>query len=211
MKKIKKVNLLIIFSFFSISLFGQNEIKTEKTYFENGKVKSEVNYEEKGEKKIREGKSTFWYDTGELKLVTHYKKNKLNGERVSYWKNGEIKRADLFKKGKFKKGKCFDINGNEVAYYDFEIPPEFPGGKKAFDNFIMEHLIANSSDIKGVLIFSFTIEANGKTSNLEILKDTIPSLKDKVVNMFYSMPTWKPAKQDGNPVEVKRTLPVVFE
>ena len=210
MKKLKKMNLIIILSLFSISLFSQNGIKTDKKYFKNGKIKSEISFKEKGNKKLREGKSTFWYSTGELKNIINYKGNKLNGERISYWKNGELKRKDIFKKGKLISGKCFDENGNEVTYYDFEIHPKFPGGKKAFNNFIKKHLISNNSATKGKLIFSFTIESNGETSNLKILKDTNPSLKNEVINMFKSMPNWKPAIQDGNPVRIKRTIPVNF-
>ncbi len=210
MKKLKKMNLIIILSLFSISLFSQNGIKTDKKYFKNGNIRSEITFQEKGNKKIREGKSSFWYNTGELKNIINYKGNKLNGERISYWKNGELKRKDSFKKGKLKNGKCFDKNGNEVAYYDFEKQPEFPGGKTAFNDFIKKHLISNNSNTKGKLIFRFTIEANGKTSNVKILKDTNPSLENEVTNMFDSMPIWKPAKQDGIPVKVKRTIPVNF-
>jgi hypothetical protein len=205
-----KINILVILSMISISLFSQSEVKTDKKYFENGNIRSEVTFIEKGNKKNREGKSTFWYSTGELKIIIEYKKNKLNGERISYWKNGELKRKDIFKKNKLKSGKCFDQNGKEVEYYDFEIQPEFPGGKKAFSDFIKRELTSNNYTTRGKLIFRFTIEANGKTTNLKILKDTSPSLKNEVTKMFDSMPVWKPAKQDGNPVKVTRTIPVNF-
>lgn len=205
------MNLLIILSFMSLSLFSQNGIKTEKKYFKNGKIKSEINFYKKENKKIREGKSSYWYKTGELKNIIIFKKNELNGERISYWKNGKLKRKDFFKKGKLKNGKCFNENGEEIKYYDFEIQPEFPGGKEAFNNFIKKHLISKNSNAKGKLIFRFTIEANGKTSNVKILKDTYPSLKNEVSNMFNSMPNWKPAKQDGNPIKVGRTIPVNFK
>ncbi|QXP70185.1 energy transducer TonB [Polaribacter sp. R2A056_3_33] len=206
----KKLNLLFFLSLFSISLFSQSEVKIDKKYFENGNIKSEINFLRKGNKKIREGKSTFWYSTGKLKIITNYIKNKLNGERISYWKNGELKRKELFKKGKLKSGKCFDKSGKEIEYYNFEIQPEFPGGKIAFKSFIKKHLTSNSSNTRGKLIFKFTIESNGKTSNVKILKDTYPSLKNEVNNMFNFMPIWKPAKQDGNPVKVKRTIPINF-
>lgn len=210
MKKLKKINFVIILSLFSITLFSQNGIKTDKKYFKNGNIRFEITFQEKGNKKIREGKSSFWYNTGELKNIINYKRNKLNGERISYWKNGEIKRKDFFKKGKLKNGKCFDENGNEVEYYDFEIQPEFPGGKKAFNDFIKKYLISNNSNTKGKLILQFTIETNGKTSNVKILTDTNPSLQNEVKNMLDSMPIWKPAKQDGILVKVKRTIPVNF-
>ena len=181
----KKNSLLIILSFISISLFSQNEIQTKKSHYKSGNIKSEINFYKKNSKKIREGKSSWWYETGELK------------------------NTQLFKKGKLKSGKCFDENGQEIEYYNFEIQPEFPGGKVAFNNFIKTELM--SYEVKGRLVFKFNIEANGKVSNLRILKDTYPSLKNEVSNMFDSMPNWKPAKQDGNSVKVSRTIPVNFE
>jgi hypothetical protein len=205
----KKNSLLIILSFISISLFSQNEIQTKKSHYKSGNIKSEINFYKKNSKKIREGKSSWWYETGELKNTQLFKKGKLNGERISYWQDGKIKRKDVFKKGKLKSGKCFDENGQEIEYYNFEIQPEFPGGKVAFNKFIKTELM--SYEVKGRLVFKFNIEANGKVSNLRILKDTYPSLKKEVSNMFDSMPNWKPAKQDGNSVKVSRTIPVNFE
>lgn len=167
-----KYLILVLMFGISINSFGQefSGIKTEKKYFNNGNIKSEINFQQKGNKKIREGKSSYWYNTGELK------------------------RKDFLKKGKLKNGKCFDRNGNEVAYYDFEIQPEFPGGKKALNNFFNKYLISDNSNIKGKLIIKFTIKANGKASDLKILKDTKPSLRNAVIDMFDSMPIWNPAK-----------------
>ena len=204
----KVLYILIIFNLISFSIFSQKEITTSKSYFKSGQLKSEINFYKKGTAKIRSGKSSYWYKNGELKNTISYKNNKLNGERISYWRNGKPKRKDFFEKGKLKSGKCFDNNGNEVEYYDFEIQPEFPGGKLAFNNFIKKHLIFNTSNAKGKLVFKFTIGIDGKASNIKILKNTTPRLENEVFKMFDSMPNWKPAKQDGNLVEVKRTIPI---
>jgi hypothetical protein len=204
-----KISLLIIF--ISSTFFSQNGIQTEKSYYESGNIKSEISFYVKDKKIIREGKSFFWYQTGELKNIINYKDNQLSGERISYWKNGELKRKDFFKNGKLKSGKCFDENGKVVEYYDFEIQPEFPGGNEAFNDFIKEHLVYNNSTTEGKLIFKFTIEVDGKVSNLKILKDTNPSITNEVNKMFKIMPIWKPAIQDGIPVKVTRTIPITFK
>ncbi|MBL4670035.1 MAG: hypothetical protein JKY30_12335, partial [Flavobacteriales bacterium] len=86
--------LLIILSFISISICSQNEIQTKKSYYKSGKINSEINFYKKKNKKIREGKSSWWFETGELKNTQLFKKGKLNGERISYWQNGRIKRKD---------------------------------------------------------------------------------------------------------------------
>jgi TonB family protein len=119
-----------------------------------------------------------------------------------------LKRKDSFKNGNLKQGKCFDENGNEIEYYDFEIQPEFPGGKVALNNYLITHISAMNPNSKGKLVIQFTIETNGDVSNIEILNDTAPSLKKEALHAFSTMPQWKPAQQDGIPVKVKRTIPM---
>jgi len=207
----KKNILLIILSFISISICSQNEIQTKKSYYKSGKINSEINFYKKKNKKIREGKSSWWFETGELKNTQLFKKGKLNGERISYWQNGRIKRKDIFKKGRLKEGKCFNENGKEIDYYKFEIHPEFSGGKTALKNLLKEKLLKGRKNVRGKLIFKFSIDTNGKPINPIILRDTSPSSIKELIDLFNSMPNWKPAMQDGIPVKVTRIIPVKFE
>ena len=207
----KKNILLIILSFISISICSQNEIQTKKSYYKSGKINSEINFYKKKNKKIREGKSSWWFETGELKNTQLFKKGKLNGERISYWQNGRIKRKDIFKKGRLKEGKCFNENGQEIEYYKFEIHPKFLGGKTALRNLLKEKLLKGRKNVRGKLIFQFSIDTNGKPINPIILRDTNPSSIKELIVLFNSMPNWKPAMQDGIPVKVTRIIPVKFE
>ena len=93
----KVLSIVIIFNFISFSIFSQKEVTTQKSYFKSGQLKSEINFYKKGTTKIRSGKSSYWYKNGELKNTISYKKNKLNGERISYWRNGN-KREKIFLK-----------------------------------------------------------------------------------------------------------------
>ena len=207
----KKNIIIIALSFISISIFSQNEIQTKKSYYESGKIKSEISFYKKKNKKIREGKSTWWFETGELKNTISFKKGKLNGERISYWQNGKIKRKDIFKKGKLKEGKCFNEQGKEIDYYLFEMHPEFSGGKTALRKLLKEKLLKGRKNVKGKLIFKFSIDINGKPIKPVILRDTNPSSIKELIDLFNSMPNWKPAMQDGIPVQITRTIPVKFE
>jgi len=202
--------LLLLLSFISISIYSQKKTEMEKKYYPSGAIKSETSFYFQGNKKINEGKSTFWYETGELKNVQMYKKGKLNGERTSYWKNGQVKRKDVFKKGKFKEGKCFDEKGNEVKYYDFEIPPKFPGGKNALIDFIKKNFIITNPNIMGSIIVKFYIEPNGTISNPKIIKDTNPSLKEETLKLIKLMPNWIPGQIDGIPIKAPMSLPISF-
>ena len=48
--------------------------------------------------------------------------SKLHGYLLVYWKNGILKRKDLYKEGKLIEGKNWDRNGNLVEYSKFELP-----------------------------------------------------------------------------------------
>ncbi len=209
--KMKKNILLLILCSATISVFSQNEIQTKKNYYKSGEIKSELSFYKKKKKTIREGKSTWWYKTGELKNTQLFKKGKLNGERISYFQNGTIKRKDLFKKGKLKEGTCFNEKGQKIEYYDFEIQPEFPGGQEAFSNLLIEQLLKGRTQVKGKLVFKFRIEGSGKISKPIIITDTSPSSARELLELFKSMPDWKPASQDGIPVSVTRVVPVRFQ
>ncbi len=200
-----------ILSSISISLFGQHKIQTKKSYYTSGKIKSEFTFYKKNNKNIRVGKSTWWYETGELKNTQVFNKGKLHGERISYWKNGKLKRKDVFKKGRLKEGTCFNKKGREIDYYEFEIPPKFPGGKTALRKLLKEKLINARQHVKGKLVFKFYIETDGKPTSITILRDTNPSSTKALLNFFDSMPNWRPAFQDGIPVKVTRTIPINFK
>ncbi len=186
----------------------------KQTFFKNGKFKSEVIYSNYyGKKKIVE-KNTVWYENCQIHVVSNYKKGKKDGYFISYWENGQMKRKDLYKKGKLIEGKCFNISGEEVAYYDFEIQPEFPGGKNALILYLKESInyanISSSSKDQTVRV-QFSIDTDGSIFDVKVVKshDAITDYEAKRV--IQNMPKWKPAIQDGKKVKVKRTVPITFK
>ena len=97
----------------------------ERLYNTSGKCKSESEFKiTKNDEKVLDGERKVYFDTGELRVLAYFTNGKKDGEFISYWKNGNLKRKDLYKKGKLKKGDCWDENGEKVKYYDFEIQPE---------------------------------------------------------------------------------------
>ncbi len=52
------------------------------------------------------------------------KNSVLHGTLVAYWKNGKLKRKDLYKNGILVEGKIWNQNGKEKGYSEFEIPSQ---------------------------------------------------------------------------------------
>jgi len=202
-------------SYYKVIKQKENRESVEKLYLKSGQIKSESSYKSNNKKKkFLNGKTLVWYESGELRFEFDYKEGKKNGLLLSYWKNGELKRKDIFKNGKFKKGECWDKNGNKIKYYNFIIPPKFPGGKKRLSIYISKTLKYPKRSfqykIGGKVIINFSIEKDGSIANVKVTEGINLELNNEAIRVIKNMPRWSPGYQDGIPIRVKYRLPIRF-
>jgi len=95
-----------------------------------------------------------------------------------------------------------------------EIMPEFPGGEVARERFIIENTqystIARASNIEGIVTVCFTVEADGRITDVELMRGKHPELDAEALRVTRSMPKWRPARQHGRAVAVRLTMPIKF-
>jgi tonB family C-terminal domain len=96
-----------------------------------------------------------------------------------------------------------------------EIMPEFPGGTEALLSFIKDNLEypqkAIDGQTEGRVIIRFVVNSNGEISDPTILKGINKNLDQAAIDVINKLPRWKPGQQDGQPVSVRFTLPIVFK
>lgn len=101
------------------------------------------------------------------------------------------------------------------TYDTAEVMPEFPGGTKALLSFIAENLKypqkAIDEQTEGRVIVQFVIDKTGKVSSPEVIRGVTSELDQAALDIVSALPDWKPGEQDGQKVNVKYTLPVVFK
>lgn len=101
------------------------------------------------------------------------------------------------------------------TYDAAEVMPEFPGGTKALLSFIAENLKypqkAIDEQTEGRVIVQFVIDKTGKVSSPEVIRGVTSELDQAALDIVSALPDWKPGEQDGQKVNVKYTLPVVFK
>ena len=99
------------------------------------------------------------------------------------------------------------------TYDAAEVMPEFPGGTKALLSFIAENLKYPQIDeqTEGRVIVQFVIDKTGKVSSPEVIRGVTSELDQAALDIVSALPDWKPGEQDGQKVNVKYTLPVVFK
>ena len=100
-------------------------------------------------------------------------------------------------------------------YSVVEEMPEYPGGMKAFVNYLKRKLVyppqAKKENLEGVVAVQFVVEKDGSISNPQIIKGGNPLLNDEALRVVNSMPKWKPGKQRGKVVRVGYTVPIIFK
>ena len=78
-----------------------------------------------------------WHTNGVPKLQVHYNNGKIDGTLTTFWKNGKIRREDIYKNGDIQKGRCLNPLGEPTAYYPYVVYPEFPGGEYRLSRYML--------------------------------------------------------------------------
>ena len=103
---------------------------------------------------------------------------------------------------------------DEQVYYVVEKSPEFPGGVKALENFMIKNLKypeeLKESGISGMVIVSFIIDTDGSIKDIKIIRGLDPLLDQEAIRVIKLLPKWKPGIQNGKPVKTNYILPVRF-
>lgn len=111
---------------------------------------------------------------------------------------------------------AYDDNKVEGEVLDLaEVAPEFPGGIPALMKFLAQNVKyptdAQKAGKQGRVIAQFVVTTDGSVADVKIIRGIDASLDQEAIRVIKAMPQWKPGTQDGQPVNVRYTLPVVFK
>ena len=127
----------------------------------------------------------------------------------------EAKAAELAK----AEAKASDVTApadttKNVVYDVTETMPQFPGGQGVMMKYLAANIKYPASAVKakkqGRVIVSFVIQKDGSVTNARIVRSVDPELDAEALRIVKAMPNWTPGTQDGKPVNVRYTIPVVF-
>ena len=200
------------YCFFKI-VQASNIDTVERTYFKTGIIHSEIMYSNyfRG---VKNGVCKVWFDNGDLKSEVNFKEGFPDGLAIMFWSNGNPKRIEIFRNGVCIKGDCFSPVGTEIPYFDFQSKPKFPGGDAALIKFIAENAKypkdARKFGTQGTVYTRFIITSNGEIDQTEILHGINSLFNEEAMRVIKTMPKWIPAYSDGEPLSVQFIVPVNF-
>lgn len=108
-----------------------------------------------------------------------------------------------------------DSSKEVVSFQLVEKKPTFKGSDaNEFSYWVNSRLIypevAKKEKISGRVLVTFTIDVDGSIKDVKVLRGTHPALDNEAVRVVSSSPKWKPGYQNGKPVPVSYTFPVIF-
>jgi protein TonB len=93
--------------------------------------------------------------------------------------------------------------------------PTFPGGDDALYSFISKQIqypeIAKRAGVEGKVYIQFVVRTDGKVSDVTVVKGIGAGCDEEAMKVVKSMPNWKPGRQNGHPVNVRISVPIVYK
>ena len=109
-----------------------------------------------------------------------------------------------------------EVEEEAIPFQLVEQKPSFNGGDaNEFSKWVNSRLvypeIAKENGVQGRVTLQFTVESDGRVTNVKVLRGVDPSLDKEAVRVVSSSPKWKPGRQRDRAVKVTYTFPVIFQ
>jgi protein TonB len=93
--------------------------------------------------------------------------------------------------------------------------PEFPGGVQKFYDYLGKSIhypaIDRENNTSGRVMVQFVVERDGSLTDVKAVRGPSETLQEEAVRVLKKSPKWKPGIQNGRPVRVQYTVPVIFQ
>ena len=109
-----------------------------------------------------------------------------------------------------------EVEEEAIPFQLVEQKPSFNGGDaNEFAKWVNARLVypelAKENNVQGRVTLQFTVETDGRVTNVRVLRGVDESLDKEAVRVVSSSPKWKPGKQRDRAVKVTYTFPVIFQ
>jgi protein TonB len=191
---------------------GDSVGATVRTYGISNNLINEYQY---GNYKARQlhGHQKTWHENGRIKSDINYYADSLDGELITYWDNGQLRRKDIYEKSRLISGNCYTRMGQDTTYVEYRVMPQFSGGLEALRAYLNRNLKypveARKAGIEGSVRVRFIVDKDGTISDLVVIQGH-PLLVPEALRVVNKMPPWIPGKMEGESSKFNYILPVTF-
>ena len=166
-------------------------------------------------KNVLDGPCALYWPNGIIKEAGNYKNGQKIGEWIAHYENDSLAIKEVFdENNKLIDSIYLDEQGRTTQKLKVMTPAIFPGEMESFYRFIGRNLKFPEElmwrEINGIVFVSFTINATGKLTDIEIETSSHASLSKEVIRTLEKSPNWIPATFLGKKIDFKSNIPVKF-
>ncbi|MES2627839.1 MAG: TonB family protein [Bacteroidota bacterium] len=199
-------------SFYVVTTSSTSQIR-ERAFKVNGQPLSDKSFTNTPEK-VMQGTCKTWYENGKLMSEVEYENGVINGKSTRYYENGKLRKDEIYLTGTPIESHYYDENGVETYVWFENIRAEFPGGQEALNQYIASNLKYPEAALKdktgGTVIVTFLVTEDGSIGDVFVKSPVRDDLDAEAVKVIRAMPRWKPGKANNQPVRMMMSLPITF-
>lgn len=140
-----------------------------------------------------------------------------DGEVTEFYENGNKKSVSLYKKNRLVSSENWLESGEKYVdniFYSVEREPRYQPGMKVLHHYLMEAFKKSQVDLSktnGQIVVGFVVMEDGSIDGVQIEEGLNWQLNSVAVNAFQSLPgTWQPARIGDQDVRFYQLFPINF-
>lgn len=103
---------------------------------------------------------------------------------------------------------AFNDDNTVYSAAGIDVKPRFPGGMEAFYKDFWKYFQMPNDSLKGRIFVSFTVEKDGRLSDIKILRDIGAGSGAAAIKAIKKLPKWQPARHNGMIIRCQLSLPI---
>lgn len=163
----------------------------------------------------RDGITKIYYDSGTLHYLKNYRDNKLEGETVRYYENGEIQSTFKLVSDSVIYERSYDLDGNEVANMPYFTPAKFRNGDIFnFRMYVYRNIrypqVTEGPSLSEECPVTFLVDKEGHIRNIET-EAHIVLFKEEITRLLNNTEgQWTPGTKFGEPADINYRFKITF-
>lgn len=198
-----------------------------RVYYPSGKLRQYVPFSNVY-RRIMHGTLTTWYKDGQLCAKEGYLGGVRQGELLTYYPNGVLKRQEQYQNGRCGIGKCYGPSGEPVPYFVYEQLPLYPGGEAQLLREIKKAMRLTSDELTAVRREAYGMQSllqggqrqvdvelalapDGRVTSARVVRSTAGYLNAAALRAVAQLKRrFVPGRRDGQVMASFLTVPVSF-
>lgn len=163
---------------------------------------------------LKDGSWKSYFENGKIRSEGKFEMGVRTGQWIWYHRNGRTLAVESWKDGIYIEGEYWDKRGRNSDISEALTTPEYPGGIEAFSRMISENIrypdAISMEGIEGSVLVEFRIGPSGRILNPVVKESVHPALDQEALRVVNLSGKWIPSEFHGVRTTTRYIIPITF-